>query len=102
MSKDIAEEVRSYYRGSSVSRGDEFDRWLAEVKAQAWEEGNLAEDIGPSMRASNPYREAMHAQGAKQVSDHQGKVSFTPSSIIYCCSEHMAQATNGVNNGTTA
>ena len=34
----------------------EFDCWLAEVKADAWDEGYIAEDIGPDMRASNPYR----------------------------------------------
>ena len=31
------EEVRSYFRGSSFSSGEQFDRWLAEVKAQAVE-----------------------------------------------------------------
>ena len=60
------EEVRNQYSGFSTSNSNhtgqvylnfaEFDRWLAEVKADAWEEGNLAEDIGPDMRASNPYR----------------------------------------------
>ena len=29
------EEVRSFYRGSSFSRGEQFDRWLAGVKAEA-------------------------------------------------------------------
>ena len=53
------EEVRADYcllADVSRPRQLQFDRWLAEVKAQAWEEGNFAEDIGPDMRASNPYR----------------------------------------------
>lgn len=61
------EDIRAGWEYATAVIGDEgtaqFDRWLAEVKAQAWEEGNLAEDIGPSMRASNPYREAMCVEG---------------------------------------
>lgn len=60
MSKDIAEEIRSSYRGSSVSRGEAFDRWLAEVKAQAWEEGLQAKfkrlENDDSVSLTNPYR----------------------------------------------
>ena len=59
------EEVRSYFRGSSFSRGEQFDRWLAEVKAQAWEEGSDAYILkitghstnGGFLRLDNPYRQ---------------------------------------------
>lgn len=33
MSTDIAKEIRSLYRGSSFSRGEAFDRWLADTEA---------------------------------------------------------------------
>ena len=47
------EEVRQnwqgygYIRDSQLGRikGEDFDRWLAEVKAQAWEEGMMAFDF---------------------------------------------------------
>jgi hypothetical protein len=32
------EEIRSFYRGSSFSQGEQFDRWLAEVKAKERED----------------------------------------------------------------
>ena len=57
------EEVRSYFMGSSFSRGEQFDRWLAEVKAQAWEEGYFEDhNMTPSARRImnkmlNPYRQ---------------------------------------------
>ena len=50
------EEVRSYFRGSSDSRGKEFDRWLAEVKAQAWKEGWVSRNDYLS-HFENPYLE---------------------------------------------
>ena len=70
------EEVRMYYRhpeGSKIAwyvSPDEFDRWLAEVKAEAWEEGAIwqranavpddrrmrARFVG-ELQAVNPYRE---------------------------------------------
>ena len=49
------EEVRSYYRGSSATRGEDFDRWLAEVKAEAWEEG-WKDSLALAHFADNPYR----------------------------------------------
>ena len=57
-----------YYEGMSVSevsneRDAEFDRWLAEVKAQVWEEGTLAcldthhLPVEDSKLPRNPYRQ---------------------------------------------
>lgn len=62
------EEVRNQYSGLSTAHSNhagqvyinfaEFDRWLAEVKAQAWEEGY---DSGAERNymdsPSNPYRQ---------------------------------------------
>lgn len=52
------EEVRLDYRERRVSRGEAFDRWLAEVKAQAWEEGFHAKwyDYSEKPEQGNPYR----------------------------------------------
>ena len=50
------EDVRGYYRGSSATRGDEFDRWLDEIKAQAWEEGYNAKWVETYFE-DNPYRQ---------------------------------------------
>jgi len=56
------EEIRSQYLwlgGMDGELGEEqFDRWLAEVKAQAWEEGQDAELERPADEPprSNPYR----------------------------------------------
>ena len=68
-------EVREVYRGCLVqtdtniysfvdeAQADaEFDRWLAEVKAQAWEEGyetGSVRSYGDS--PNNPYRQENHA-----------------------------------------
>lgn len=60
MSTDITEEIRSSYRGSSVSRGEAFDRWLAEVKADAWDDGYAIGWNDGSVRRLeevNPYRQ---------------------------------------------
>ena len=43
------EEVRELVQGASA---EEFDRWLAEVKAQAWQDGWHAKDTDV-----NPYRQ---------------------------------------------
>lgn len=37
--------------------GWEFDRWLATVKAEAWEQGYDAAPLGGRPRQENPYRE---------------------------------------------
>jgi len=60
------EEVRMYYKhpeGSKIAwfvTPVEFDRWLAEVKAQAWEEGLEAKfkrlEDDDSISLPNPYR----------------------------------------------
>ena len=60
------EEVRNTFSAATWEWGattlddaeQEFDRWLAEVKAQAWEEGKTAgfEDAWGT-RAVNPYRQ---------------------------------------------
>ena len=62
------EEVREVYRGCLVqtdtniysfvdeAQADgEFDRWLAEVKAQAWDEG-FREGLDGDRGDPNPYR----------------------------------------------
>ena len=59
------EEVRGAYEGQLIKVGDnayqlldeahakaEFDRWLADVKAQAWQDGWHAKDTDV-----NPYRQ---------------------------------------------
>lgn len=33
-----------------------FDRWLASVKAEAWERGYASAPVGPHPRQENPYR----------------------------------------------
>lgn len=54
------EEVRNWWTNGDVGLlGQEFDRWLDEVKAQAWEEGwmrcvSMSED---SELSANPYRQ---------------------------------------------
>ena len=59
------EDVREVFAGGIYRHftyaGAEFDRWLAEVKAQAWEEGHsqpweLGEG-GYALKAVNPYRQ---------------------------------------------
>ena len=58
------EEVRNRYLSEVFPEDEaEFDRWLAEVKAQAWDEGSVhgarkclfAADLEPCPH--NPYRE---------------------------------------------
>lgn len=49
------EEVRSYYRPSSDTCGAEFDRWLTQVKADAWDEG-WRDGIVVPYSLGNPYR----------------------------------------------
>jgi len=62
------EEVRQQYTreqpphvGTVSSKSAEFDRWLAGIRAQAWEEGQASGaaygDTHNSMHA-NPYRQA--------------------------------------------
>lgn len=46
------EEVRGLYSMGNPEEIFEFDRWLAEVKAQAWQDGWYAKDTDV-----NPYRE---------------------------------------------
>ena len=61
------EEVRGAYEGQLIKIGDnayqlldeahakaEFDRWLAEVKAEAWQEG--WDTKPPYQKINNPYR----------------------------------------------
>ncbi len=49
------EEVwRAYINWEYGGAGIEFDRWLAEVKAQAWQEGYESVTI---TTVANPYRE---------------------------------------------
>ena len=57
------EEVRDDYAllaDASRPRHMQFDRWLVEVKAQAWEEGYAAGDSDAHtenrLDSSNPYR----------------------------------------------
>jgi hypothetical protein len=46
------------YDGLDTEKMKQFDRWLAEVKAQAWEEGWLMNvDDRYSSRDDNPYRQ---------------------------------------------
>ena len=55
------EEVRKGYAGALYlsdvprDRSEEFDRWLAEVKAQAWQEG--WDTKPPYQKINNPYRQ---------------------------------------------
>ena len=62
------EEVRAAYEGQLIKIGDnayqlldeahakaEFDRWLAEVKAEAWQEG--WDTKPPYQKINNPYRQ---------------------------------------------
>ena len=62
------EEVRAAYEGQLIKIGEnrfefideaqahsEFDRWLAEVKAQAWQEG--WDTKPPYQEINNPYRQ---------------------------------------------
>ena len=56
------EEVRNLFswdngEGEIVAKKG-FDRWLAEVKAQAWEEGFTAK-WHETYQADNPYREVI-------------------------------------------
>ena len=58
------EEVRNQYSGFSTSNSNhtgqvylnfaEFDRWLAEVKAEAWQEG--WDTKPPYQKINNPYQ----------------------------------------------
>jgi hypothetical protein len=56
------ERVRWFYAAYDEGYGDEaeFDRWLAGVKAEAWDQGGVAGyDAGRGIpSAVNPYREA--------------------------------------------
>ena len=50
------EEVRTWLEDENLVA--EFDRWLAEVKAQAWEEGlTSAFEVSWGTRPANPYRQ---------------------------------------------
>lgn len=55
------EEVRNDWASGidPAGRRAEFDRWLAEVKAQAWEEGQDAEleRLAEEPPRPNPYRQ---------------------------------------------
>jgi hypothetical protein len=46
------EEIKTVYSRAHCSRKEMFDRWLAEVKAQAWQDGWYAKDTDV-----NPYRQ---------------------------------------------
>lgn len=46
------EEVRELVQGASA---EEFDRWLADVKADTWQEGYTAGKPYPMMVSKNPY-----------------------------------------------
>jgi len=49
----------TWYEGKAESLQKDFDRWLAEVKADAWDEGwlhNVDDRIWSSLH-DNPYRE---------------------------------------------
>lgn len=53
-------EVRLDYAPAKTFPADaeeQFDRWLAEVKAQAWEEGMLVGQDNYYGSPSNPYRQ---------------------------------------------
>lgn len=69
------EEIRNFW-GDDVISQMQFDRWLAEVKAEAWEEGQLAlleymgvtlysfkgdEIINPK-QPKNPYRQVENSE----------------------------------------
>ena len=70
------EEVRGAYEGQLIKVGDnayqlldeahakaEFDRWLAEIKAEAWEEGyahgNADAFTEARLDRDNPYRQGV-------------------------------------------
>ena len=51
------EEVRSYFKGSSSSRGEQFDRWLFEMQEDAWDRGYQAGVVDFAAEGTNnPYR----------------------------------------------
>ena len=71
------EEVRAAYEGQLIKIGEnrfefideaqansEFDRWLAEVKAQAWHEGLEAAELG----IANPYRQGEGSENSNSQS----------------------------------
>ena len=67
------EEIRAAYEGQLIKIGEnrfelideglakaEFDRWLAEVKAKAWEEGyeqHDSDNYSGQPNSANPYRQ---------------------------------------------
>ena len=55
------EEVRNIFSwnhdGAEVDAKIGFDRWLAEVKAEAWQEGYAAGKPYPQWVSKNPYRQ---------------------------------------------
>lgn len=50
-------ESYTYFRGTipTVEHEAEFDRWLNEVKAEAWEEGANADALADRETMRNPY-----------------------------------------------
>lgn len=63
MGRPLASEQERY--------GDEFDRWLNQVKAEAWEEGYEAAGINehehrPSRKLTNPYTAQRHQTHKEQ------------------------------------
>lgn len=49
---------KSWYAPGDTVRvtGPEFDRWLNQIKAEAWAEGYLAARAGLGSQVPNPYR----------------------------------------------
>ena len=57
----IWQDYEACYYGPYSRDGEEFDRWLAKVKAEVWDEGETDGRINstehrPSRKMTNPYR----------------------------------------------
>lgn len=52
-----ADASRARLRGDDENPSDEFDRFVARVKAEAWNEGYAAGQADHDCDATNPYRE---------------------------------------------
>lgn len=55
--KDFEDAVSFIERRGDEVATAEFDRWLATMKAEAWEQGYDAAPLGGRPRQENPYRE---------------------------------------------
>lgn len=56
----------TWYEGKADALLKQFDRWLAEVKAQAWEEGYISGTVDThrnEVSKGNPYRQGQNTTG---------------------------------------